>query len=222
MGRLWQITAPTGTTRFLYDGDRLITEYDGAGNPLRSYVHGPGADEPLVWYEGAAGWARRYLHADHQGSIVAVADDAGATVAINAYDSWGIPNAANQGRFGYTGQAWLEELGLWYYKARLYSPTLGRFLQTDPIGYNDQVNLYGYVGNDPIDRDDPTGTLECSGFYSCLVAAGREAEQVAGRGRALVGAARTRGGGGHCCGICRNDPRSGSKGCRNSRVPGVR
>src|SRR4051812_32784086 len=157
LGRLWQVTGSSGTTRFLYDGDRLVSEYDGSGNPLRSYVHGPGADEPLVWYEAPTGWARRYLHTDHQGSIVAVADDAGNKLAINAYDAWGIPDAANQGRFGYTGQAWLPELGMWYYKARIYSPTLGRFLQTDPVGYKDQVNLYAYVGNDPVDRRDSSG-----------------------------------------------------------------
>jgi hypothetical protein len=71
--------------------------------------------------------------ADQQGSIVAIADRYGNPVAINAYDEWGIPNAArSSGRFGYTGQAWIPELGMYYYKARFYSPTLGRFLQTDP------------------------------------------------------------------------------------------
>ena len=79
LGRLYQVSSASGTTRFLYDGDRLIVEYNSSGTLQRRYVHGTGVDEPLVWYEGSSvsPASRRYLHADHQGSIVATDDGVG-------------------------------------------------------------------------------------------------------------------------------------------------
>jgi RHS repeat-associated protein len=120
-------------------------------------VFGPGLDEPLVSYEGSNLSDRHWLHADERGSIVAVSNDSGAVTAINRYDEYGFPQGTLAAPFGYTGQQWIPELGMYYYRARIYSATLGRFMQTDPIGYGSGMNLHAYVLNDPVNRIDPYG-----------------------------------------------------------------
>lgn len=163
LGRLDQvINAPGGTYGFQYVDGQISDEYAASsGNPiLRRYVYGPSVDEPIVWYEGADFSSKRYLLADERGSVVAVTDASGAATAINSYDEYGIPDLSditNKGRFRFTGQAWLSELGMYSFKARIYSPTWGRFLQIDPAGYPDGPNWYSYANLDPVNRTDPYG-----------------------------------------------------------------
>jgi hypothetical protein len=129
LGRLYHISSPYVV--FEYDGTQLISEYDSHGAMTRRYVHGPGVDEPLVQYEVSGTTNRKFLHADERGSIITVSDNSGNVLGINKYDEYGKPQGPSGegtliGRFGYTGQAWLPELQLYYYKARMLDPDKGR------------------------------------------------------------------------------------------------
>jgi RHS repeat-associated protein len=146
------------TRRYVYDGEDILLEYDGANVLQARYTHGPGIDEPIAMTRDSSTY---FYHQDGLGTVTELTDSSGATAQSYAYDAYG--NIVQQtgtveNPYTYTGRELDSETGLYYYRARYYDPRTGRFLQKDPIGLaGGDTNLYGYVRNNPINLVDPMG-----------------------------------------------------------------
>ncbi len=165
-----RVTRVVGTeaTTFVYDGSDVIEEYtDGVFD--RSFVYGSTIDEPILLETGGLLY---YYVAGRQGSVRVIADDAGALVESYEYSPFGLMSIYDSleqditstgssigNPFGYTGRRWDIESGLWHYRNRTYSAELGRFLQRDPAGYVDGLNLYVACLNNPLRYTDPDGLM---------------------------------------------------------------
>lgn len=145
------------TRNYLYDGDNLYGDYASWTNPPSYlYVHGPNTDEPLIrLLDGVA--TPYFYHQDGLGSVVALTTLSGINAA-QLFDAWGnrITSGSAIPQYGYTGRE-PEYNGLIYYRARHYDPSIGRFIQRDPIGFRGGLNFYAYVRNNPVNFTDPNG-----------------------------------------------------------------
>ncbi|MGC1779744.1 MAG: RHS repeat-associated core domain-containing protein [Xanthobacteraceae bacterium] len=155
-GRRKSKTVNGTSTIFVTDAsNREVLEYNGSGAIANWYAYALGPNDTLNQMNVASA-TRATLIPDVQGSFVGSLDASSGTLTKTGYQSYGesaLPNSS----FAYTGQRIDPETGLYYYRARMYSPALGRFPQTDPIGYVGGSNLYRYVANDPLSLADPYG-----------------------------------------------------------------
>ncbi|MFC1524959.1 RHS repeat-associated core domain-containing protein [Planctomycetota bacterium] len=158
-------------TYFYYDGVRCIEERNASDTMIAQYVFGNGIDEVLTMDRNSETY---YYHENSLGSIYAVTTGTGGVAERYSYDAYGnvtfmdanyntIPQSAIGNDYLFTGRRYDPETGLYFYRARYYSAEMGRFVNRDPVGYNDLFNLYTYVRNNPLYFIDPFG-LKGIGF----------------------------------------------------------
>ena len=162
-GRRTQNTLNGLMTQYLYDGLNPVEEFDGTSppNPTATMLTGLGIDRifPAHRLEGTLSYLTDML-----GSTMALADSSGALDTTYTYDPFGnvTVNGADTNPYQFTGRE-NDDTGLYYYRARYYSPTLQRFVSQDPIGFRaGDPDLYGYVKEYPISASDPLGL---SGYF---------------------------------------------------------
>lgn len=148
-----------GATQFLYDGDDLLMELNASGLPNRSFTYYPGVDNPHS--VRMANGAIYYYTTDFPGNVVALINKNRQIVARYTYDDFGHSNPVVDSIGGqplrFAGRELDAATGLYYMRARWYDPDLARFISEDPIGLEGGLNLYAYVGNNPMNALDPSG-----------------------------------------------------------------
>jgi RHS repeat-associated protein len=163
LGRRSTRTANGQTTNFVYDGLDVVQDKQDS-NVKTDYVNGAGIDDKLR-VSNISG--SLYFLKDHLGSTQGLTGVSGSVAEWQRYEAFGNSSIANSlTRYGFTGRERDEQTGLNYYRARFYDPNLGHFISEDPIGFGGgDVNLFGYVSNNPMNAVDPSGLYEKDVHY---------------------------------------------------------
>ena len=157
MGNRLKALRDGATAKYIYDkAGNLLAETNNAGVITRYYIHGQGM---LAFVEGNAAYT---YHHDAVGNTMALTDASGVVKNAYAYTPYGRVTNKQEAKaqpFQFAGQfgVMTETNGLLYMRARYYDSKLGRFLSEDPSGFDGGLNLYAYVGGNPISAVDPTG-----------------------------------------------------------------
>lgn len=163
LGRRIRRSESGQSVEYLYDGNNVVQERSGAVvNPVLS---GFEPDQRFARNEGAE---RVYFLVDHQSSTRLLTNSAGNVVNRYDYDPYGGTSSANgafDNPYQYTGRD-RDATGLYFYRARYYNSSLGRFISEDPIGLAGGLNTYAYVGGSPVAYTDPSGLLQVRAYGS--------------------------------------------------------
>ncbi len=166
-GRRVRTQSPSTVRQYVYDGSSVAFVLDGGGGRVQEFVYAEGEVAPIQ-SRLAAGEADYFYQKDHVGSVVAAVDSDGLVVERYAYDVFGVASIVDSGgleiassafetRFGFAG-GWLSTGSeLVRFGVRDYLAGIGRFVQPDPAGTVDGLNLHVYAGNDPVNFVDPSG-----------------------------------------------------------------
>jgi RHS repeat-associated protein len=169
LGRRIEKSGTGNTIKFYYAGNQVIEERNGSDQVTKQYVYGNGIDELLrLDVFSGTNSTPYYVHTNDIGSTTAITDSNGALVERVSYDTFGLPSFtdASGQSFGassigntilFQGREYDPELNLYNYRARYYDPIMGRFLQTDPVSYQDSMNLYQGMNMNPGNYGDPMG-----------------------------------------------------------------
>jgi len=156
-GRRIYKSSSSATSVYAYDGDNLVEETNSSSAVVARYEDTQNIDEPLGMLRSGA---TSFYNADGLGSITSLANSSGSLAQTYSFDSFGNQTASSgslTNPFRYTAREFDSETSLYYYRARYYGQSAGRFLNEDPSQFSADVNFYAYVQNSPIGLSDPFG-----------------------------------------------------------------